>query len=152
MEGVVPFCELFVGKVLFKRGLPSPADNHWFVDGLQWACNNADIISISLGISDKLWSSTIETIIDDATSKGKILVCSSGNMTGNTALNTNGDFPAKYRNCISVGALDFDFKLSALTKKSNKIDINLPGEFIISTYKHGYSFYGRNFCFKETKG
>lgn len=141
IEGLAPFCDLLVGRIFFKRGLPSPADNHWFVDGLDWACRNADIISISIGVADKLWNTRLEKIIDDAVAQGKIIVCAIGNVTTQSVLDLQADYPAKYANCISVGALDINFELSNLTKRFDATDIHVPGEFITSASKNGIDSY-----------
>lgn len=132
IEGVAPFAELYVAKVLYKKGMPSPVYDTWLYNGMQWACNNADIISISLGMADSKWSGRFQQLIDNAVAAGKIIVCAIGN---NETIQSNiGDYPAKYANCISVGALDFNFNLSALTRRYPKTDICLPGEFITSAY------------------
>jgi subtilisin family serine protease len=130
IKGVAPNVTLYNGKVYYKGQYYFPTSN--LKNALKWAVENADIISISIGIADSEWDKEFEEIIDQATNKNKIIVCAIGN-TFNGG-NPTGDYPAKYPNCISVGSLSNNLTISSFTKRFPNLDICLPGEDITSTF------------------
>ncbi|RPH29747.1 MAG: hypothetical protein EHM93_16915 [Bacteroidales bacterium] len=130
IEGVIPFAQAYIGRVYYQGQYPSSISR--LKDGLRWAVSVADVISISLGISDNDWDSEFQTIIDDAVAKDKIVVCSIGNNSNGG--NAIGEYPAKYSNCISVGTLDNNLNISEITKRFPQLDICIPGEKITSTF------------------
>lgn len=92
------------------------------------ASTNCRVISISVGVPD---SPELQAAVA-ALPPNKILVCAIGNTSAATLL-ADGEFPARYPNCISVGSLNHGFQLSTFTKPFPQLDICVPGEQIIST-------------------
>nr|WEZ29397.1 S8 family serine peptidase [Bacillus subtilis] len=74
------------------------------VKGIEWSIdNNVDIVNISVGL--KKSDQKLKRVIDEANEKGVIVVAAAGNNYG-----LNADYPARYQNVISVGAINKKMK------------------------------------------
>ena len=129
VAGTCPGCTLYNVKVLDDTG---SGYYSWIANGVTWATDNgAKVINMSLGGSNP--SSTLQTAIDYAWSKGVIVVAAAGN-SGTDAQH----YPAAYPNAIAVGATDkTDAKASFSNYGSSWVDVAAPGSSILSTTVDG---------------
>jgi minor extracellular protease Epr len=123
--GVASDAEIYSVKVLNYAGKGDLMD---IIEGIDWAIQQGvDIINVSLGTNTD--SASLKAKIDEATSKGIIVVAASGNSG-----NTNITYPAKYDNVIAVGATDQNNKLASFSSRGPEIDVVAPGAGVVSTY------------------
>lgn len=100
--------------------------------GIKWAIErNVDIISISKGFYSDY--KKIQPIIKDAFENKNILfVCAGGNNIG-TKIYSEIFYPAFYDECLSVGAIDQERKISPTSITSGRLKLLAPGIDILST-------------------
>lgn len=98
-------------------------------NGITWAADNgAKVISMSLGGGSG--SSTLESAVNYAASKGVVIVAAAGN--SNT---TAASYPAYYAACIAVGSTtSTDARSSFSNYGASWVDVAAPGSSIYSTY------------------
>lgn len=131
VAGVCPACSILDGKVLNDSGVGSSSG---LANGINWAVNNgAKVINMSLGVRA---SRTLETAVNNAWTKGAVLVAAAGNGGNQTKI-----YPAGYANVIAVAATDnFDAKASFSTYGASWVDIAAPGVNVYSTFPN-HKFY-----------
>jgi subtilisin family serine protease len=114
--GVAPDSQIMNGKVFTARGSgPSITDSvRWAVDG------GAHIINYSGGGSSPFGPT--EEAINYANSKGVIVFVSSGNAGPNSR-----NYPAFYKNNISVGATQQNGRLASFSTTNPNVDVAAPG-------------------------
>ncbi len=138
VAGVGYSCSIMNVKVLDDNG---SGYYSWIANGITWAADNgAKVISMSLGGSSG--SSTLQSAVNYAWSKGVVLVAAAGN-NGNTA----ATYPAYYANCIAVAATDQNDMKASWSSYGSWVDVAAPGVEILSTLpnhtnKIGASNYG----------
>ncbi len=99
----------------------------WIANGIIWAADNgAHVINMSLGGSAT--SSTLESAVKYAYSKGAVLVAAAGN--SNTS---SPSYPAYYAECIAVAATDQNDAKASFSNYGSWVDIAAPGVSIYST-------------------
>jgi len=98
--------------------------------------NNADIISMSMGGITGL--SELYAAVRYADDHGVVLVAASGN-GGLSSL----DYPAKYTQVISVGAINENTEVSSFSNYGSDLDVVAPGELINSTVISGQGLSSR---------
>jgi thermitase len=125
VAGVCPGCTILAGKVLNDSGVGSSST---LANGINWAVNNgAKVINMSLGVRA---SRTLETAVNNAWSKGVVLVAAAGNGGNQTKI-----YPGAYPNVIAVAATDnTDAKASFSTYGASWVDIAAPGVNVYSTF------------------
>ncbi|TCP58233.1 thermitase [Tumebacillus sp. BK434] len=115
-------------KVLNSAGSGYTSD---IIDGVYWAADHgANVISMSLG--GGAFSSTFQTAINYAWSKGAVIVAAAGN-NGNTAV----QYPANYSNVLSVAATTSTDAKASFSTYGTWVDIAAPGNAIYSTARGG---------------
>jgi thermitase len=119
---------ILVGKVVDDNGQGNLAT---VAMGIEWAANNgAKVVSMSLaGIS---FSSTLKDVVDDAWSRGIVLVAAAGNY-GNNAYT----YPAAYDKCIAVAATDESDRRCSFSTYGSWVHVAAPGNRILSLNNHG---------------
>tara|TARA_Y100000310_G_scaffold342161_1_gene444041 strand:+ start:2925 stop:4331 length:1407 start_codon:yes stop_codon:yes gene_type:complete len=123
--GVAPQVEVIVKKVLNDEGWGTEA---MIVQGMREAIDEgADIISMSLGAPVDL--PDLHNIIIEAYNKGIAVICAAGN-SGDIGML---DFPGRYAETISVGALDSNNLRAEFSQTGNRLDFMAPGVAINST-------------------
>jgi len=129
--------KLNIGKVMSSSvpGLTGLTDQV-LISALEWASDLSDVISISCGIPN--YSPALHSKVREISGKNKIIVSAIGNV-GQTG---SGNYPAKFSECIAVGALNNEFNISDFTIRDTKIDICVPGENIGSTLPVTKQSYG----------
>lgn len=122
--GTAPDVKIIPVKALNKNGEGS---NSWVAKGVKWAVDNgANLITMSLGSTHK--SRQLEEAISYATLKNVLVFCAAGN-SGN---HTDVQYPAKYAQTISVGAVNRHLKICNFSCVGDTLDFLGPGEDIIS--------------------
>ena len=117
-------CSLASYKVLNDTG---SGDYSWIAEGIMAAADDG-VAVINMSLGSKFASSTLQSAVDYAWSKGVVIVASAGN-----AGNSRPSYPAYYTNCIAVAATDsLDAKASFSTYGS-WVDVAAPGVNIYST-------------------
>ncbi len=91
--------------------------------------NGADIINCSWG--HKGASNYERAIMDFAESQGAVVISSSGNTSVDTL-----EYPASYRNVMSVAATDQNDKKAGFSTFNRNVDISAPGVEMYTTYEY----------------
>ena len=136
VAGVCPGCTILAGKVLNDSGVGSSSS---LANGINWAVSNgAKVINMSLGVRA---SRTLETAVNNAWSKGVVLVAAAGNGGNQTKI-----YPGAYPNVIAAAATDNnDLKASFSTYGASWVDIAAPGVNVYSTFpNHAFALAGPN--------
>ena len=130
IKGLAYECKLYFGKIKNDE-LGDSLKRLKF--GLNWAISEGvDLISVSMGrITD---AENLGIVLKEAVSKNIIPVCAGGNKILNVTNDNDILYPAKYQDCISVGAVDKDKKPSVDTLTSSSLTIGAPGTGIKSTF------------------
>ncbi|GIU56698.1 S8 family serine peptidase [Arthrobacter sp. NicSoilC12] len=125
VAGVCPGCTILDGKVLNDSGVRSSSS---LANGINWAVSNgAKVINMSLGVRA---SRTLETAVNNAWSKGVVLVAAAGNGSNQTKI-----YPGAYPNVIAVAATDnTDTKAPFSTYGASWVDVAAPGVNVYSTF------------------
>lgn len=122
--GVAPSVKIMPIKALDDSGMGS---NNNVASAIVWAVDNgADIITMSLGSAYP--SLAIERALLHATNKGVIVFCAAGN----NGLKHEINFPAKYDETISIGAIDRNLDICQFSCTGDSLDFLAPGQDIIS--------------------
>lgn len=122
--GIAPLCSIIPIKVLDDDGTGS-FDN--IIRGLYKAIElKADVINMSLG--SPAGSPQLYQAIKDVYKAGIPMICAAGN-SGIKML----DFPARYTETISVGAIDKNNVRASFSQMGETLDFVAPGVDIIST-------------------
>ena len=127
--GVAPNATLVAVKVLDKQG------NGWvsgIVSGIDWAADNSDVISMSLGTLSNVQA--LHDAVDAAAAQGVLVVAAGGNegQIGSPAL-----YPAAYSSVLAVAATDSSDNVPSFSTRGSYIDIAAPGVGVTSTWKDG---------------
>lgn len=130
--------DLFDVKVLDKEGRGKPED---VIKSIEWCIEKeVDIINISFGYQTE--NLEVKTIIEEASAQGILIIAAAGYTFG-----FGVDFPAKYKDVLSITAVDSKLKRLSSSGKG-KIDFSFEGEDISATDKSGYteSYSGTSFA------
>jgi subtilisin family serine protease len=128
-------------KVCGPSGCPSSA----IVAGIRYAADNgANVINLSLG--GRFGSASEQQALQYALGKDVLPFCA----TGNDGSRTSISYPAKFPECVAVGATDWLDTKASYSNAGNEIDVSAPGgdsenangySYILSTYNDGgYGF------------
>lgn len=123
--GVAPACEVEVIKVLNDQGVGYTDD---IALGIEFAILwKVDVISMSFGGSES--DGALHSAIKKAYAKNIPVICAAGNSGDINTL----DYPAKYPETISVGALTKENIRAAFSQTGPRLDFMAPGVDIVST-------------------
>ncbi|HEC2200802.1 TPA: S8 family serine peptidase [Staphylococcus delphini] len=115
--GVNKNVDIYDVKVLDDNLVGTPKD---IVRGIKWSIkSDVNIINMSFGIQK--YDSDLHRVIKEANDKGIILVSAAGNN-----LNSNSDFPARFKEVYSIAAIDKD-KQNFLYSPNKNVDFRAPG-------------------------
>lgn len=118
LQGISPQTKIYSYKVVDKSGKVTP---EILADAIDKAVkDNVTIINISLG--SYFDNKRIKESVKGAIESGIIVVASSGDYETEDML-----YPAKYNNCISVGAIDENIHVWKKTNAKDQCDILAPG-------------------------
>ena len=122
--GVAPECKIIPVKVLDAHGNGN-FDN--VAEGIRWAADNADIISLSAGCPVPLQQ--VRKALQYATAKGVPVFAAAGNAGFTNEL----FYPACYPESIGIGSIDENFDLSKFSCVGKNLDFLAPGSNIVCT-------------------
>jgi len=124
MVGVAPQAKIMPIKAL---GADGSGINKNVAEAIVWAADHgADLITMSLG--SEYPSIQIEKAIEYAKYKNVIIFCAAGN----SGIESGIQYPAKYDNTISVGAIDEKLNICTFSCCGEELDFLAPGADIIS--------------------
>lgn len=124
MVGVAPDAKIMPVKALDRNGSGTSVA---VANGIVWSANNnADFITMSLG-SEKP-DKNIYQAIQYATSRGSVIFCAAGNSGPSVDIM----YPAKYKETISIGAIDENLERTDFTCAGDSLDFLAPGHNIFS--------------------
>lgn len=122
--GISPNTKILPVKSLNHQGTGSSSS---VANGIKWAVDHgAGILTMSLGSPDP--SRQIEQAIDYAIQHNVAIFCAAGN-SGNT---TDIQYPAKFAETISIGAIDRNLNVCEFSCCGDTLDFVAPGADIIS--------------------
>lgn len=128
MQGIAPRAVLFPVKAFDHNGSAYVSD---IIRGIDWCVHQGvDVINMSFGMKKR--SSAMLEAVRNASRSGVLIVASSGNDGKRNFI----DFPARYPQTISVGAIDRKGRVASFSNRGQRIDIYAPGERITSTWPH----------------
>jgi len=94
---------------------------------VRWAADQgADIINMSLGGGGR--TDTMKNAVSYALDNGALPICAAGN-SGNRGVS----YPAKYDECVAVGAIDSEENLTDFSQYGPNLDVVAPGQDVLST-------------------
>ncbi|TCZ78935.1 peptidase S8 [Paenibacillus albiflavus] len=124
--GVAPLASIHAVKAFDRLGSAYVSD---IIAGIDWCVENEmNIINMSFGM--KTYSLALESSILTAYKAGVIIVASCGNEGRKATI----DYPARFQQVLSVGALTRAGKVASFSNKGKRIDIYAPGENIYSCW------------------
>jgi serine protease len=135
-EGVagVSDATLLSGRALSEQGGGSLTD---IADAVQWAADQgADIINMSLGGGG--YTDTMKNAVQYALNNGALPICAAGN-NGSEGVS----YPAKYDECVAVGAVDDNENLANFSQYGTDLDVVAPGVDVLSTWTEPGTPYNR---------
>lgn len=128
MVGVAPNTKIMPLKALSDNGSGSNQD---VAAAVIWAADHgAHLITMSLGSEYPF--PPLEQAIDYATKKGCIVFCAAGN----SGVDTDIQYPARYNSAISIGAIDRDLHVCPFSCSGDSLEFLAPGADIISSTPH----------------
>lgn len=116
--GIANQCQIMPVKVLDKYGA---GDYSAIASGITWAVDHgAHVINMSLGGGSN--SKALQAAVDYAWSRNVVVCAAAGNSGSNSLL-----YPARYKNCIAIGATRFDGKRAKYSQYGSGLDVVAPG-------------------------
>lgn len=123
MVGVAPKTKIMPVKALGDDGSGTIQD---ISKAIRWAADQkVDFITMSLGSPGT--SSLLEKSIKYAAEKGVIIFCAAGN----SGPNVDVMYPAKYDECIAIGAIDSKLQRTSFSCSGESLDFLAPGQDIL---------------------
>jgi len=125
--GVSPQAELYDVKAFKANGTARLFD---IIRGIDWSIQNRmQVINMSFGMPEA--SEALRRVIKKAHAAGIKMVASAGNNGGAV------EYPARFPQVISVGALDQNGKLAEFSSRGKGLSVRAPGVKIYSTWPGG---------------
>jgi subtilisin len=129
ITGVAPQAVIHPVKSFDKSGSAFVSD---IIAGMEWCVQNKiPIINMSFGM--KRYSKSLEDTVRNVARSGISIIASSGN----DGFRNKVDYPAGFRQTISVGAVNERNKIAPFSNRGKLIDIYAPGNRIYSTWLYG---------------
>lgn len=123
MVGVAPKTKILPVKALGDDGSGSIQD---ISKSIRWAADQkVDFITMSLGSSAT--SYTLESAVKYAAEKGVVVFCAAGNSGPDVDIM----YPAKYDECIAIGAIDSKLQRTSFSCSGDSLDFLAPGQDIL---------------------
>ena len=118
VAGIAYNCTIMPVRVLDASGSGSMA---WVANGITWAADHgANVINMSLGSSSG--STTLQNAVLYANGRDVVICAAAGN-SGHTGVG----YPARYTQCIAVGATRFDGHRARYSSYGTGLDVVAPG-------------------------
>ncbi|GAB2717376.1 S8 family peptidase [Paenibacillus thermoaerophilus] len=127
--GVAPQSIIHPVKAFDHHGSAYVSD---IIQGIDWCVRQKlDIVNMSFGMKTR--SKSLHEAVRQAVAAGVVIVSSSGN----DGSSTRTDYPARYPETISVGALNRSRRISRFSNRGPSVDLYAPGERVLSTWVNG---------------
>lgn len=124
VAGVAPGAQILAVRVLGDDGSGDYAD---VINGIVYAVDNgAKVVNLSLG-GDQT-SNAMRDALRYATARGVLVTCATGNES-----NSQVSYPARYDDCLAVGATDSADQRASFSNYGEGIDVVAPGAQVLST-------------------
>lgn len=132
MVGVAPKTKIMPVKALGDDGSGTLMD---ISKAIRWAADQkVDFITMSLGSPGT--SSVLERAIKYAADKGVVIFCAAGN----SGPDVDVMYPAKYDECMAIGAIDSNFNRTSFSCSGDSLDFLAPGQDILGCVpNNGYA-------------
>lgn len=124
MVGVAPATKIIPIKALGDDGSGSM---NAVADGVRWAADYGNVNFITMSLGSPTPAKIIEDAITYANSKGCVVFCAAGNSGEASEIM----YPAKYKNTISIGAIDENMNRTSFTCSGDDLDFLAPGHNIL---------------------
>lgn len=123
MVGVAPKTKIMPVKALGDDGSGNIAD---IAKAIKWAADQkVDFITMSLGSSAT--AGVLEKAVKYAADKGVVIFCAAGN----SGPDVDVMYPAKYDECIAIGAIDNRLNRTVFSCSGDSLDFLAPGQDIL---------------------
>ncbi len=123
VAGSCPSCRIIVAKIADQ----SSFDDKNVIKGINWAVSRgAEVMNLSFSGPEE--SAVLERAINRAWRSGVVVVAAAGN-----AGDARAQYPAAYRNVISVSATNRQDRRASFSSYGPTIDVAAPGTGILST-------------------
>jgi serine protease len=123
MVGVAPKTKIMPVKALGDDGT---GDLQSIAKAVMWAADQkVDFITMSLGSPHT--AKPLENAIKYAADKGSVIFCAAGNSGPNVDIM----YPAKYDQCIAIGAIDEKLNRTNFSCSGDSLDFLAPGQNIL---------------------
>lgn len=132
VAGIAPECQILSAKVLGDDGSGSDES---VIRGIEWAARQgADIISMSLG-GPNMGNRMLSALRAFVAVPGKFIFAAAGNDGRPNSVN----YPAKWVECLCIGSVDKNGKVSRFSSRGPRVDVVAPGENILAAIPGGYA-------------
>ncbi|HZG76671.1 MAG TPA: S8 family peptidase [Paenibacillus sp.] len=129
MTGIAPHAVLLPVKAFDHDGSAYVSD---IIKGIDWCVHQGvHIINMSFGMKQR--SESMLEAVKNAKRAGVVIVASSGNDGRRGFI----DYPARFPQTISVGAIDAKGGIAPFSNRGKRIDVFAPGENVLSTWPKG---------------
>lgn len=126
MTGIAPRSVLLPVKAFDHQGSAYVSD---IIKGIDWCVHQGvHIINMSFGMKQR--SESMLEAVRSAKRAGVVIVASAGNDGRRGFI----DYPARFTQTISVGAIDSKGGIAPFSNRGRRIDIFAPGEKVLSTW------------------
>ncbi|WP_274363953.1 S8 family peptidase [Paenibacillus thermotolerans] len=146
MSGIAPRATLYPVKAFDHNGSAYVSD---IITGIDWCVQNGmNVINMSFGMKKR--SEAMLEAVRNAARHGVVIVASSGN-DGKSAF---VDYPARFPQTISVGAIDGNGNIAPFSNRGKRIDVYAPGSRIMSTWpnRRYYEMHGTSMATSHVTG
>lgn len=124
MVGISPKTKIVPVKVLGNNGSGSIGS---IAEGICWAADQKEINFLTMSLGSPASHPELERSVDYAISKGKVVFCAAGNSGPDIDIM----FPARYKNTISIGAVDENLNRTDFSCSGDSLDFLAPGHNIM---------------------
>lgn len=129
MTGIAPRAILLPVKAFDHQGSAYVSD---IIKAIDWCVQQGvHIINMSFGMKQR--SESMLEAVHSARRAGIVIIASAGNDGRRGFI----DYPARFPQTISVGALDARGSVAPFSNRGRRIDVYAPGEKIVSTWPRG---------------
>jgi thermitase len=130
VAGGCPKCRLLVAKVFDGKNTGTVTR---FAQGITWSADHGAAV-INLSFTHPMPSTVEENAIEDARSKGAVIVAAAGNKDTNKRT-----YPAASPGVIAVAATNKKDRRASFSNHGSWVDVAAPGVEVLSTIPGGYA-------------
>lgn len=133
VTGIAANVDLYVARILDKKN-DAPVDR--VINAIHWAMSKqVNIIHMSFGT--KKYSADLEKAINDAYKAGILIIAAAGNEGKAHEDESNIEYPAAFKNVISVGSTNNMNDLTEFSSTGEELDVVAPGNQVLTAGAFG---------------